>query len=200
MYFNDGQKRRVLIPFAAYRPSGKGVLFGAAGQSPAELAEVNTPNHVPLGDSTISPSTRTDAWLNANIPNDPNTAKHNCDVWMRYSDTAVVRKCRNVIIDGAGCDLPNIQTLARIFCDADFIDAHDNTVSSRPTFALGSINPQGYWCIGDSKYNQWTNASTRGASTNLWLIYANGGNGSMYLQDTHASYDFPIIPILELAA
>lgn len=47
-----------------------------------------------------------------------------------------VSKCRSVLVNGTGCNVPNIQQLARIYCDALLLDSMDPTASANPTKKL----------------------------------------------------------------
>ena len=86
-----------------------------------------------LGSSNITPSDydgQTDAVLDAKFNwRDEHTSKENTDALISAypSSNYAANFCRNVSVDGVGCDLPNMQTLVRIFCDRATIHSLDAT-------------------------------------------------------------------------
>ena len=68
---------------------------------------------------------------------------------MTYSDTTAVHHCRSQVVDGVACDLPNVQELARLFCDALFIDSLDPTAASNTPHSLATIFNDFAWSSTD---------------------------------------------------
>lgn len=56
------------------------------------------------------------------------------------SGVPAVRYARSQIINGQGCDIPNIQQMIRIYCDALFIDSIDPTAAANPQLALSQAS------------------------------------------------------------
>ena len=86
-----------------------------------------------LGSSNITPSDydgQTDAVLDAKFNwRDEHTSKENTDALISAypSSNYAANFCRSITVNGVGCDLPNMQTLVRIFCDRATIHSLDAT-------------------------------------------------------------------------
>ena len=189
MYNDKGVQKKMLILDAAYRVRGK--TWGAYG---TDLSLTNYTNSwFYLGSWNTSTSTNvtnsktlTDDAINSGMPfRDTNTARANTNVIMTVSDTQAAHWCREKTIDGTGCDLPNIQQLVRIYCDALFIDSLDPTVAGNPTLSLGRSDG----IFG----NNYAWSSTEYGSNNAWFVYYNGNVGGNYKYDSLA-----VVPILEV--
>lgn len=140
--FNDGQDRRVLVLDARYR--AKELIT-----TTDETTDTSLPNYVGSnsngswyidgGENDTSPSRCvevTDEMLNSLWPVDPNTSKHNTDVWLTLPNCESAVYCRTIMVDGVGCDVPNYQTLMRLFCEATTIDSLDPTLKQYPELSL----------------------------------------------------------------
>lgn len=88
-------------------------------------------NYYILGSSSTTPSDyngQTDAVLDAKFNwRDEHTSKENTDA---ASTLTAFAFCRNIKVNGVGCDLPNMQTLVRIFCDRATIHSLDSSDTS----------------------------------------------------------------------
>lgn len=221
--FNDGVYREVLVLDAKYRANRR---FGARSASvnlepflynPGGKSSVHlNPENIDGDISTTEALTVIDDWINANVVHDDKTARENCDEWIKLKDydngefaygggngVPAVAYCRSLVVPGAGaCDLPNIQTLARIYCDADYLDRMDPTVASYSSYALGKRNSG--WNIGiagsgsgGNTYAAYTRSvfsSTLYNENNVWRVYLSGlvdGLGNR-------AYELPIVPVCEL--
>lgn len=171
MMFNDGVDRRVIILDAYYRRGG--LAFGPANFLVPGLYNITNGvvnrnnNHYLYGSAAPSfqaSASMTDATINylwASVQ-DRNTSRYNCDCYMAYASRGfpAVQYARNIIINGRGCDVPNVNIAMRMACDCEIIDSMDKTVASYPGRALGSRNPSNYWYIkdssGDGGGNGWT--------------------------------------------
>ena len=113
-----------------------------------------------ITDSTPSSyNGQTDAVLDAKFNwRDEHTSKENTDALMSaypsytygYSNLCFVL-CRSVTVDGVGCDLPNMQTLVRIFCDRATIHSLDATDTNNYWSSWFNKNSDGVW--SSSEYN-----------------------------------------------
>lgn len=159
---------------------------------------------------------------------DLNTSKYNCDQYMKFKDQTdnlgsqyggpikgcpIVQYCRNIEILGSKCDLPNINTLARIFLEADNIDELDKSADEYSTNLLGFSNPNGLW-FGGKTYSIYAWSSTTSTKTNtvfsqricyfnnsincLQLSHSHRGSGYSGQITNNKSVKTPAIPILEL--
>lgn len=152
------------------------------------------------------------------LPKDPNSAKYNCDTWLKegenYTDSSEwrvkgvhsVSLARSIKVNGIGCDIPNIQTLARIFCDADTLDSLDPTGSSYSNFLLGSKNSNGTWRLGQKTLSdvqvEWSvRSSSQAYSYYNWEINYQGyiKYQSLVADQEPRIHILPFIPILELS-
>ena len=80
----------------------------------------------------------TDAYLNRLWWTDENTSKFNTDAWLTKADCECATHCRSIKVNGNGCDIPNFQTLLRIFCEGVNIDALDPTLADNPQLGLSN--------------------------------------------------------------
>lgn len=80
---------------------------------------------------------QTDAILDAKFNwRDEHTSKYNTDCMYVYGhgDSAYAGvSARNITVYQEGCDIPNMQTLVRIFCDIPTIQSLDPTITSKST-------------------------------------------------------------------
>lgn len=209
MEFNDGKPRRVLVLDAQYRSNQATGVYGKEMKGLPELIgpyrHLNTSSDSFI--STIDAASVTDSWINTNMAKDTNTAKQSCDIYMKYQYTTganvsidgspAVIHCRSILVSGTPCDLPNIQTLARIYCDAEAIDARDPSKDTHPTYLLGSRNTQGNWFIGPGSGSYKTSAwsSTQFNPTDGWLVEGGGLVTALYCRKYNKC---AVIPVLEL--
>lgn len=137
MEFNDGQDRKVLVLDAQYRARK---LKMTSSTKDTKLPNYPTSNtngtlYIDGGSSATTPrdcASLTDATLNSLWVNsiDANTSKYNTDVWLTQPDCACATHCRSIKVNGIGCDIPNFQTLLRIYCEGVLLDELDPTASS----------------------------------------------------------------------
>jgi hypothetical protein len=113
---------------------------------------------------------QTDAVLDAKFNwRDEHTSKENTDALMNtypsytysYSDLSFVF-CRSITVDGVGCDLPNMQTLVRIFCDRATIHSLDATDTNDYWSSWFNKNSDGVW------------SSSEYSSDYAWYVYFYG--------------------------
>lgn len=193
MEFNDGQPRKVLVLDAQYREVKK---WGTEGYDPTSLQNYDKISYLTSG------AVMTDTEMNSNFSKaiDANTARQNCDTWMTrnsVTDTVgilgvpAVAHARSIVVDEKGCDVPNIQTLKRIFLEADSIDALDPTVAAHRGKALGNMNSNGFWRVLGGGSGAWV--STKYSGSWMHHIKPGGACGWMYKTDNLA-----VIPVLEL--
>ena len=210
MEFTDTQARSVLVLDAAYR--GTGLYMANSGMKPNLPAygsyNVNGTCYVDGGDVGTTAQAcahLTDDDLNTIWANkiDSNTSKYNCDTIITkateqntLSWLEGINHCRAITVNGVGCDVPNIQILQRIYCDADAIDALDPTVNSYTANALGALNPVGNFCIGGSNTYVWASTYWGLGMWNYgccWLMSSVGFCDSRWF-----NYRYNVIPVLEL--
>ena len=196
MEFNDGSPRKVIVLDAQYR--GCGAI--ASDTTDTALPNYQSKNsnstwYINGGSSSTTCAacaSVTDATLNSLWASsiDANTSKYNTDVWIGYSDSPAAQLARGVIVDGEGCDIPNLQTLMRIYCEAEALDAMDPTVSSYTGNALGSANTNGSWYIAGFNYS-WS--STEYSSDRCRLVGYYGYCGYYY-----KNHLYSVVPVLEI--
>ena len=149
--FNDGVDRKVLILDAKYRigMDDEHLMWGPQEQ---------VTDLYPYGRDMISFEeweTRTDISdedINAKSI-DPNTSKYNTDTIItfdfdstRYKPEAVQHCRKQIIGDNIACDLPNINTLIRIYVERTYIDKLDPTLEEYPNNSLEKIwTKNGAW-------------------------------------------------------
>ena len=84
----------------------------------------------------------TDEYLDSKIccSQDTHLSKTNTDLMNNLilgNMSPIASVIRSFTINGVGCDVPNINTLARMYCDGVFIDTLDPTVIDNPDSTLG---------------------------------------------------------------
>lgn len=153
-------------------------------------------NYAILGYLTNTPSnydTQTDAVLDAKFNwRDEHTSKHNTDALVsKYSSNYTsniyaFNFSRNITVNGIGCDIPNMQTLVRIFCDRATIHSLDSSDTTR-----------GYW-------DKWFSS---GGSNMVWSSsrysysqhWCTRGDGTVERRDGDAAFsDLWLVPVLDL--
>lgn len=101
---------------------------------------------------------QSDAVLDAKFNwRDEHTSRQNTDAYISFASTlssdsdygAVLSadafyRCRNITVNGVGCDLPNMQTLVRIFCDRAVLHAFDATDTNDYWSSWWIDEPEGY--------------------------------------------------------
>lgn len=191
---DNGVTRRTLIVDMAYHTTK--TTYGSA----TDVADITnyTANpfkegstfqqHFVLGveDSTTkSYEGQTDAVLDAKLNwADANTSLQNTDALIAEWDSDTynygANMCRAITVEGVGCDLPNMQTLLRMFCDRAILHQLDKTDTNN------------YWTTWFNKSDVLT-SSEYDASV-AWNISYSGGVWS----DAKATYQCYIAPVLEL--
>lgn len=156
-----------------------------------ESANTNGTLRIDGSAAALSPddaSGLTEAQLNTLWPAsalDPNTARHNCDVWygMGISNYPALRHARSIkTADGHYADVPNRQQLMRIYCMASVIDALDPTAGANPDLTLG-----GWFSNGEA----WT--STESDRRRTLIVSSTGACSTSHKDIAHAA-----LPVLEL--
>ena len=203
--FNDGSPRKVMVLDGKYRTTETFGTYGKRVQRMVYFKENTKDNWmingirrdaIPLECSSLADTFLNDLWKDSI---DQNTAKQNCDRWMKHNDledsdgivgVPAVSYCRSIQVNGTPCDLPNFQTLIRIYCDAEAIDQLDPTIADHPGRALGSKNPNGSWKIC---------AEAFALSSSEYFVY--GVRFVNYLGGCNACFKTiggAVIPVLEL--
>lgn len=110
-------------------------------------------NEVTMADWYINslagyPNNVTDSTINVKM-RDVNTSRDNTTTLVTdYPEDSIPEAalhCRSIVIgDNLTCDLPNINTLIRIFLDKQYIDELDPTVASYPNNSLVTIWSNNY--------------------------------------------------------
>lgn len=183
--FNDGQDRKVLVLDAIYRE--KWLQMGSTVDTSLINYTAKNNNdtwYINGGNESTTPTacaTLTDEQLNALWWKDESTSKNNTDVLLESVNYCeAVEHCRSIEVNGVGCDLPNFQTLQRIYCEGVTLDSLDPTVANHSDLSLSNF------------FNMvWT--STEYNSSSNWRIESSGRCTSS------ARYnDCAVIPVLEL--
>lgn len=216
MEYDDGTgvTKRVVIMDARYRTSGNLIASGGSVDALQDVeltryAKTNSKGNWFLdGVSTETDPAEyalmTDEQLNTLWADsiDENTGQQNSEALAPYS-YVIINNCRNQKIqtrlfeneDLIGCSLPNFQTLIRIFCDAETIDALDPTVGTDSSIAgnicgnaLGSRNPSGRW-----KGSTYASSTLGPDGTTLRTVRYDGS-----CEPTSILTGFRAIPVLEI--
>lgn len=135
--------------------------------------------------TTAQAKTLTEAQLNQYWPAnkvDDHTAKYNTDIWLGYQSPAAI-KTRQIIWNGQGFDIPNVQQCIRLYCMAPELDALDNTLSSYPNQGLTNWFNNGY---------MWT--STEYSAARALVVDYYGGVTNLAKNYTN----YWVVPVLEL--
>lgn len=191
-----GETVHLLVADAAYRGTAK---WDSVYTSSSNAVDTSLKNYASMpttkfdGGSSVLPTTLaatiTDTQLNNFFSShrDINTSKQNTDILVNSyaSRAAAANFCRSVVIDGRGCDLCNIQRLARVYCEANFLDTLDPTVGSYTDMKLSS------WNVGGKDY-AWS--STERASNTAWLVSNYGDLYGSFIKNAV----FSVIPVQEL--
>lgn len=133
--FNDGILRKVLVLDAKYRENSIQLSDDTTTDLPLTnySASNNKNNSYLNGSSNLNTNSSyniTDETLNSLWWTDDYTSRINTDAWLRKSDgSPAATFCRNIEVEGTPCDLPNFQTLQRIYCEAIHLDQLDPTVT-----------------------------------------------------------------------
>lgn len=192
--FNDGMNREVLVLDAKYRTlanlSSNETILPEHGSTlningNAYLDGVNDGENNELK-YRLHVSDKKLNYLWQNII-DANTSKYNTDVLI---DSPAAIHCRSIKVGGVGCDIPNIQILMRIYCEANRLDALDPTVSQYSTYAFGDMNSNGWWRPGGTN-DFWS--STKISKNTYFQIRYNRKCVNQYEE-----YEYGVCPVLEL--
>lgn len=100
--------------------------------------------------------------------------------------------CRSKTVDGISCDLPNIQTLIRIYCSMFTLDLLDPSTSNNSyKFTMAKSSNSYNWHFG---FHVEAGSSTNYGSYGAWSVNCDGfvSNGN----DKRLAYG--VIPVLEL--
>ena len=145
--FNDGVDRKVLVLDAKYRigPADGNLKYGWLTTNNSNLANV-TRDPFNFADLEGYPDI-SDNVLNTYIV-DPKTSRENTTALVTdYPEDSIPEAalhCRSVIIgDNLTCDLPNINTLMRIYVERTYIDELDPTLEEYPNRSLEKIWEEG---------------------------------------------------------
>lgn len=193
---NDaGTTVKLFVVDAEYR--AKPIAWSSESPATVDGLENYSINHGFLRDgskSVVTAADITDEEINAHFGTvrDLNTSKQNTDIICAAGNAEkypAAWHCRNVNIDGIGTlSLPNIQLLARIYCEALAIDAVDPTVQAYPDYSLIKL-----WPIdGATSSKVWS--STAHDSSYMWYVDYYGSIGSLPKTGKYA-----VVPVAELS-
>lgn len=198
---------RLLVLDAKYRTHAK---FGTYGTDVPELDNITSQNTSSNWGIYTTPSssqkpsnhhTYTDRQINDKWSGkyDTKTSKENCDAWLLYDDITdtrgivgvpAVRAARSILVGGKPCDVPNIQCMMRIYCDAVRLDALDPTVGDYSGNAfIDNYNNREWYVSGISV----ALTSTEYNASTVRCISDSSSAGSTS-KDTNCA----VIPVLEL--
>ena len=165
----DGSYRETLILDIAFAKGvqilNRGLLWGA------DITDVSAITNYSENVFDSDFDVCDDEWLNNNLPwYDEHTSKENTDAMM--SDDFCNKKryaagyCRSIEFDGLKCDLPNMQTLIRIWCDRNLIHKLDKTDKTNcwrnwefgdyfgSVWSSSQYNEYAAWFVGDNDKNR----------------------------------------------
>ena len=189
--FNDGVDRKVLVLDAQYRTTTSLTSDWSTDTSLPNYSEINNNGTIYIhgGSSTLDVSARssvTDSLLNDLWSNsiDINTSKYNTNVWILRNKPLAATHCRSIMVNGVGCDIPNIQTLMRIWCESVLLDSMDPTVANYAEYSLANWFSGIFWA--------WT--SSENTPTRMFAISISGKCNNDYSKDSRLG----VIPTLEL--
>lgn len=181
MEFTDNKLRMVIVLDAIYRTH---LAWGPNSDSPLK-------NYKPENSSFCLSESMTDAQLNSFLPfQDAGTSKSNTDA-LNSSKYPAAYFCRQIKVNGVGCDLPNFNTLARIWINRVSLDSIDPTIAQAPNYTLAD------WFFVQNESYQMVSSSTEYNEYSQWQIVTNGCT-----YPGHAWYKqlkLGVIPVLELA-
>lgn len=212
MDFNDGTQKRIMVLDAPYRTCEVFGLYGLDVPSIPYYTNQSKYLNITRNSSTNqkTASTITDDWINENIVHDNLTSNISNQYYTPYRGIntyidpyeqhgAHAVSWANATIEPPGigkfkCVVPNIQILARIFCDAAIIDSLDPTLKD----SKYSRNKLSGWTIGtpsDERATQYIAVScTAYNKYENWTIRNNG----YVFPYNRSPYQMGIVPILEL--
>ena len=157
--FNDGKNRKVLVLDAQYRAREIMMTSSSTDTSLPNYSSKNTNSNWyihgartstnPSACASLSDATLNSLWAKSI---DANTSKYNTDVWLTQPDCECATHCRSIKVNGVGCDIPNLQTLMRIYCEGVLLDELDPTASSYPDLKLSRWFG-GWYLWSSSEYN-----------------------------------------------
>lgn len=190
---DNGVTRRTLILDMKYNTNAK-VYYG----TDTDIADITNYSSTPFNrgsgynqyfilskESTKASdyNSETDAVLDSHLNwTDENTSKHNTDALIaEYPEgNYAVNACRAVSVDGVNCDLPNMQTLVRMFCDRAMLHQMDKSDTNN------------YWTTWFNNSDVLCSSET--SSANAWNISYSGG----VWNDGKSSFACYVTPIIEL--
>ena len=137
--FEDTRLRKVLVLDAKYRKSGLYMGESAINPSLSSLFEnVVYRNHcIKMGKYPYEYRMVQESDIMQYRWCDRNSSADNTLTWLQRG-SEVAQYTKSILINGAGCDIPNFQTLQRIFCEGYILDSLDPTVNDYPQHALSN--------------------------------------------------------------
>lgn len=140
---------------------------------------------------------------------DKNLSSTNCDVWMNNKEVIdinqitgcpIIQYCRETLYDeiNISCDLPNINTLLRIYFESEIIDEFDPTLNEYKQNKLSlSDDSTVFWgntiALSSTNYDEF---SIRTISYNGYITKYNKKDNFIIINNN--SLPFFIIPIIEI--
>ena len=150
-------------------------------------------------ESAFLGATKTDAIINAwsGYFEDAKSSKEETDLMMDVlSSTGYAAGfCRSKKVNGTGCDLPNIQTLVRIYCSMFQLDSLDPTATgNKYLFTKARSGLSWNWGL-DEAYGAWSSTEwgNNGLGQGAWGVHYNS-----YAIYNSKDTAYCIIPVLEI--
>ena len=191
--FNDGIERKVLVLDAQYRVGIKDDFkkWGWNVEVPG-IAQIDM-NDWSIDSLTGYPDNVTDSTINTKMK-DVNTSRDNTTTLVTdYPENHIpvtALYCRSVTIgDNLTCDLPNINTLMRIYLDRQYIDELDPTIDVSDTSSSSNL----YRSLNTIWSRNFVWSSSEQSETYAWGITSNGRVSSDYKGSPSC-----VVPVYEL--
>ena len=143
---------------------------------------------------------KTDAIINAwaNYWEDAKTSKEETDLMMTVNSSTSYAAgwCRSKLVNGVGCDLPNIQTLVRIYCSMFQLDSLDPTATGNKYLFTKARSGLTYnWGFNEA-YHAWSSTewgTDNSPNQHAWRVYYYGNTGNSVTRNTNG-----VVPVLEI--
>ena len=144
---------------------------------------------------------KTDAIINAwsGYFEDANSSKQETDLMMavQSSTSYAAGWCRSKKVNGVGCDLPNIQTLVRIYCSMFQLDSLDPTATGNKYLFTKTRSNNSYNWGFDEANDAWSSTQwgigPGGGNYRAWYVHYYGQTNG-YIKD----HTRGVVPVLEI--
>lgn len=142
---------------------------------------------------------KTDAVINSwsGYFEDAKSSKQETDLMMAVNSSTSYAAgfCRSKTVNGVKCDLPNIQTLVRIYCSMFQLDSLDPTATGNKYLFTKTRSGLTYNWGFDGAYTAWSSTEwgASGSYQYAWVVYC---NGHAYWHSKN--YTYWVVPVLEI--